>query len=202
VVDGLAVRLAQTGADGKGKEGANGGWCYDALLGASAPDTNLTSVYLVAGGPKAFHLIYPLGSKSAGVEREDLGIQYTDDDNDPAKHFMAHIDHFSAHYGIVIEHPDAVIRIANIPANLDRDGRATLMERILELQMHLTSGVVNQALFCNQSMTYQIQRAARELQYVVYPEKDPWGNEVMSVNGFKLRRMDVITNGESFAAAA
>jgi hypothetical protein len=76
------------------------------------------------------------------------------------------------------------------------------MERILELQMHLTNGVVNQALFCNQNMTYQIQRAAREMQYVVYPEKDPWGNEVMSVNGFRLRRMDVITNGESFAAAA
>jgi hypothetical protein len=170
--------------------------CVDAGLGGTG--SNLTSIYLVASGPKAAHLIYPRGSGSVGVKREDKGYQ-TVYDADGGK-YEAHVDHFVAEYGLSIEHPDAAIRIANIPATLDKDQRAALVELVLRMQLDLTKGIVNTVLFANKGMTYQFQRAARENQYVVFPEKDPWGNPVMMVNGLRMRRMDAILSTESAVA--
>jgi hypothetical protein len=181
-INGLATRY-----------NALGEYCVDA--GLSGTGDNLTSVYLVSAGVKACHLIYPAGSSSVGVSREDLGVETTRDDE--GGEYRAHVDHFTAEYGISIEHPDAVIRIGNIPANMDADQRKILVEKILEMQLNLTKGVVNTVMFCNKGIMYQIQRAARELQYVVFPETDPWGNQVMMVNGLRMRRMDAILMTES-----
>jgi hypothetical protein len=184
-INGLATRLGKLDAH-----------CVDAGLGGTGD--SLTSIYLVAAGPKAVHLIYPRGSGSVGVKREDKGIQTVSDGN--GGEYEAHVDHFVAEYGLTVEHPDAVIRIANIPATLDRDQRAALVEKVLKMQMNLTKGIVNTVLFANKAMTYEFQRAAREQEYVVFPEKDPWGNPVMMVNGLRMRRMDAILSAESAVA--
>jgi hypothetical protein len=183
-INGFATRLNKI----------DGIHCVDAGLGGTG--NNLTSVYLVAAGPLACHLIYPKGSATVGVQREDLGINRIADPNDSTRTYMAHTDHFKAEYGVCVEHPDSLIRIANIPANLTATQRETLIEKILEMQMNLTTGIVNTILFCNKSMAYQIERAAREKQYVVFAESDPWGKPVSSINGLRVRRMDVILNTE------
>jgi hypothetical protein len=187
-IDGLATRLPV--ADGK--------HCFD--FGGSGAD--LTSVYLVAAGPQACHLIYPKGSTSVGVNRKDLDVSRIADPNDPKKTFMAHTDHFIAEYGIAIEHPDAVIRIANIPVDLDGDGRRDLIELILRQQKRLTKGIVNTVLFGNADIIYQIERAGREAQVVVYPDTDIYGKPVVSVNGLRIREQDAILSAESAVPAA
>jgi hypothetical protein len=187
-INGLATRLAVLSDH-----------CVDA--GLSGTGSNLTSIYLVAAGPKACHLIYPRGSTSVGVFRQDLNIYEVDDGTGSGATYLAHTDHFIAEYGLSVEHPDAVIRICNIPATLTADQRKALVETVLRQQMNLTKGIVNTILFCNKNIAYQFQRAARELQYVVYPEKDPWGNPVMVVNGLRMRRMDVILDTEDQVTA-
>jgi hypothetical protein len=183
-INGLATRLAKI----------DGEHCVDA--GLSGSGNALTSVYLVSAGPQACHLIYPKGSTSVGVSRNDLGVSRVQDPNDSKRTFVAHTDHFTAEYGISIQHPDAVIRVANIPAQMTQAQRGDLIEKILEMQMNLTDGIVNQILFCNKSMVYQIERAAREKQYVVAFQNDPWGNPVALVNGLRIRRMDAILSTE------
>lgn len=185
MVDGLAIRYPKLGEHcisfgGTGKE--------------------LTSVYLVAAGQNACHLIYPRGSNSVGVSREDLGVNRVVDPNDGTKTFMAHTDHFKAEYGIAIEHPDAVIRICNIPIDLSDTQRKTLVELVLRHQKRLTKGVVNTVLFANVDLIYQIERAGREAQYVVYPEADVWGKPVSSINGLRLREQDAILSAEDQVA--
>jgi len=161
----------------------------------------VTSVYLVAAGPQACHLIYPKGSKSVGVNRADKGEMYVKDPNNSAKEFLAHRDHFSAEYGIAIAHPDAVFRIANIPVTLSSTQRTELIETILKLQKRLTKGIVNTVLFANGDIIYQIERAGREAGVVVYPETDPWGKPVTSINGMRFREQDAILSTEDLVAA-
>jgi hypothetical protein len=165
---------------------------------------NLTSAYLTAPGPQSCCLIYPRGSKSVGVSREDGGLIWAKDPRDGAgkKEFRAHRDIFKAQYGLSIVHPDAVIRIANIPVDLTRDQRIELLEMILKYQKRLTKGIVNNVLFVNQDLIYQIERAGRESQYVVHPETDPWGKPVTAINGLRIREQDAILSTEEQIAAA
>jgi hypothetical protein len=180
-INGLAVRLPAIGSH-----------CLD--FGGTGPA--LTSVYLVAAGPKACHLIYPKGSSSAGVSREDLGVSRVQDKNNAEKTYMAHTDHFTAEYGIAVEHPDAVFRIANVPVDLTPAQRKDLIELVLRYQKRLTKGIVNTVLFANADLVYQIERAGREAQYVVFPETDPWGKAVASINGLRIREQDAILSAE------
>jgi hypothetical protein len=161
----------------------------------------LTSIYLVAPGAQSCHLIYPKGSSSVGVNREDLKVGRVQDPNDETKTFMAHTDHFIAEYGIAIPHSDAVIRICNIPGDLDEAGRKKLIELVLRHQKRLTRGIVNNVLFANQDIIYQVERAGREAQYVVHPEQDPWGKPVSSINGMRLRQQDAILSAEQQVTA-
>lgn len=184
-IDGLALRLSKI----------DGEHCFDFGGTGSA----LTSVYLVAAGPQACHLIYPRGSSSVGVSREDLGVQTTRDED--SKEYQAHIDHFIAEYGIAIEHPDAVIRIANIPVTLTAAQRSDLIELVLRQQKRLTKGIVNTVLFGNADAIYQIERGGREAQVVVYPDTDMYGKPVVSINGLRIREQDAILSSEDQVTA-
>ena len=160
---------------------------------------DLTSIYLIAAGVNACHLIYPQGSSSVGVQRIDAGIVYAQDEN--KKEFRAHRDHFIAEYGISIGHPDAVIRIANIPNNLDKAGRAKLIELVLRHQKRLTKGVVNTVLYGNMEMIFQIEQAGRDAQFVIAHESDIWGRPVNNINGLRLQQQDAILSTEDEVAA-
>jgi hypothetical protein len=185
-INGLATRLPKGDAH---YVDAN----TEASLGGTTGDP-CTSVYLVAAGQKAAHLIYPKGSSSVGVTRQDLGRQTIQDKD--GNDYEAHVDLFQAQYGLFLESPDAVIRLANIPLTLDKAKRAELIELILWQEKNLTVGINNMVLFGNKRMMYQVERAAREAEYVVHPEKDPWGLKVTMVDDLRLRRMDAILDSE------
>jgi hypothetical protein len=159
----------------------------------------LTSVYVMAPGPNSAHLIYPRGSKSAGVSREDTGLVWASDS--AGKQYRTHRDVFKAQYGLAVVHPDAVIRVCNIPVGMTREQRANLLDLILMCQKRLTKGIVNNVLFANADVIYQIERAGRESQYVVHPEEDPWGKPVTSVNGLRIREHDAILSVEEQVTA-
>jgi hypothetical protein len=164
--------------------------------------SSLTSAYITAPGPNSFHLLYPRGSKSVGVSREDGGLVWKNDPRAGAesKQFRVHRDIFKAHYGLAVVHPDAVVRICNIPVDLSKDDRIKLLELILKYQKRLTKGIVNNVLFVNGDLIYQIERAGRESQYVVHPETDPWGKPVTAINGIRIREQAAILSAEEQVA--
>jgi hypothetical protein len=184
-IDGLATRYAKIDKH-----------CID--FGGTG--NNLTSVYLINAGPNSCHLIYPKGSTSVGVSRVNMGNHRIPDPNDGTKTYIAHTDHFKAEYGIAVAHPDAVIRIANIPVDLSAAQRNDLVEKALRYQKTLTKGIVNTVLFANQDIIYQIERAGREGRYVIHPETDPWGRPVSAINGMRIREQDAILSTEEQVA--
>jgi hypothetical protein len=184
-INGLAVRYAKLS---------------DHCVPSIGTGSGLTSLYLIAAGRNACHLIYPKGSKSVGVSRRDLGINRVADPDDPGRTYMAHTDHFKAQYGLAVAHPDSVIRVCNIKPVMTAAERAELLELVLRCQKRLAKGVVNTVLFANSDIIYQIERAGREAQYVVHPEADPWGRPASSINGLRIRQQDAILSAEEEVA--
>jgi len=165
------------------------------VINAGGTGNNLTSIYLVAVGPDLFHLIYPKGSSSVGVTREDEGRVTVQDaaGND----YRAYREFFQAQYGLVIRAPDAVKRICNIPANMTGEA---LIDIILDARHRMPVGAATYAMYSNVEPLIKIDKAARDKGNVVYTAKDPWGQDITHVRDIRCRRMDVILNTESQVA--
>jgi hypothetical protein len=180
-IDGLATRLNKLEKDSVVSMGGTG--------------NDNTSIFLVAAGPNFSHLIYPRGSKSAGVERIDLG-EMTWEDNQKKK-FQALVEHFTAQYGIVVRDPRAIKRICNIPANVTG---AALVDKTLELRRKMPMGAANYLVFANADILTKIDKEARDKTNVAHTVNDPWGREVTMIRDIRCRQVDVILNTEQAVA--
>jgi hypothetical protein len=165
------------------------------VINAGGNGSNLTSIYLVATGRDLFHLIYPKGSKSVGVNREDRGLVDVKDEN--GKEYPAYKSYFTAQYGISVVVPDAVKRICNIPKNISGDD---LVDLIIEAAYKLPQGASTYAMYSNVDILVKLDKAARDKGNVVHSVADPWGKQITSVRDIRCRCMDVITSTEDAVA--
>lgn len=161
--------------------------------GASA----CTSIYVVSWGRKHAHLIYPKGRSDCGIHREDRGKQDWPMPN--SKVMPAYVDFFSVHYGLAIEHPNAVKRICNITSATTAD---TIIDKICEAMYKLPPGATNITILANSDMLVKIDKAGRDKNNVVYTKEDPWGRPINWVRTGRLRRMDSILSFSEGAVGA
>jgi hypothetical protein len=163
------------------------------VVNAGGTGNNLTSIYVVAIGPDLFHLIYPRGSSTIGIERADRGVVDVPDPSDPSKRMPVYSEYFEAHYGLSIRAPDAVKRICNIPASMSGDD---LVDIILDTRRRMPEGAATYALYANIDVLIKLDKTARDRANVTYTEADPWGKEVTKIRDLRCRQMDVILNTE------
>jgi len=156
-----------------------------------------TSIYLIALGPDLFHLIYPKGSSSVGVKREDLERKHIPDPKNPEKTYPVYRDYFEAQYGISIRAPEAVRRIANIPADISGDD---LVDIIIDQRHRMPQGAATYVMYSNIEVLIKLDKAARDKSNVVHTAADPWGKQITYVRDMRCRRMDVILSTESQVA--
>jgi hypothetical protein len=159
---------------------------------AEGTGSNLTSIYICALGPDLFHLIYPKGSNSVGVNREDRGLVDVQDED--GKEYPVKRDYFTAQYGIAVRAPEAVRRIANIPADISGDD---LIDIIMAARHRMPQGAATYVMYSNLDIMIKLDKAARDKTNVVYTAADPWGRAITHVRDMRCRRMDVIKNTES-----
>jgi hypothetical protein len=172
----------------------------------AAPGENdlCTSMYVCALGRDKFHYLYDQKFGNTGVKREDMGTQVVY--NLPRSNGkqdgtgQMYMSHYEMQFGLAIEHPDSVWRIANVPTRpgyWDAAKRERLIDTVLEVQDYLPPGTMTHALYGNIKVKQLVEKAGREKQVVVFSEKDPWGRPVNLINGMRVRRMDVIKCGEA-----
>jgi len=167
------------------------------VIDAGGTGNNLTSVYLVAVGRDMFHLIYPKGSNSVGVERQDNGKVHIQDPKDPTAKYPVYQDYFTAQYGLAVIMPDAVKRICNIPADISGDD---LIDLIIGARYRLPKGASTYAMYSNIEVLIKLDKAARDKGNVVYTAADPWGKPITHVRDLRCRQMDVILSTEAAVA--
>jgi len=167
------------------------------VINAGGTGSSLTSIYLCAVGLDLFHLIYPKGSRTVGVEREDRGLLDVPDPADAKKMYPVYREYFTAQYGITVRDPDSVKRIANIAGNINVDD---LIDLIIDARLRLPQGASTYVLYANLDIHSKLDKAARDRGNVIYSATDPWGRPITQVRDMRIRRMDVIENTEEQVA--
>lgn len=167
------------------------------VINAGGAGSSLTSIYMIAVGPDLFHLIYPQGSTTAGVAREDRGIRDVIDAASPNKEYPVYREFFEAQYGLTVRAPDAVKRICNIPNTMTGDD---LIDLILDTRRRMPDGAATYAMYANLDVLIKLDKAARDRSNVIYSTADPWGKEVTMIRDLRCRQMDVILSTEEAVA--
>ena len=167
------------------------------VVDAGGTGNDLTSIFIISLGPDLFHFIYPKGSTSVGVSREDLGLAHIPDPKDPTKTYPVYRDYFEAQYGIAVRAPEAVKRIANIPKNISGDD---LVDILIDTRYRMPQGAATYVMYSNIEMLIKLDKAARDKGNVVYTAADPWGKPITYVRDLRCRRMDVILSTEGRVA--
>ena len=182
-MDGLAIR--RNSIDAK--------YCINA---GGTDTTSNTSLYIVKWGVNKAHLIYPKGSASVGVSRQDMG-EVTVDKGDGLK-MQAYRNYFSASYGLTLRDPKALVRIANInPASMDGE---ELIKLILRAKHYLATGDGTIAIYANSDVLSLMDAATVDKSNVVYNAQDPWGNDLIKIRDMRLRQVDAILSTEDIVA--
>ena len=179
--NGLATRLNAT---------ANK-YCFS--MGGSASGA-MTSVYIIKWGMDKARIIYPRGSKNAGVEYNYLGEQTAIDSNG-SKHQV-----YRAHYriarGLSVGHSASIIRLCNIDPTAANIGK-TVAEKIVRVMPLLARGAGTVSIACNAEMKGLFNVAALGLTNIILPSEDPWGNEVLKIGNARFRECPSILMTEA-----
>lgn len=153
-----------------------------------------TSIWLVQWGPGKVYLVYPRNSSSAGINKEDKGMQLVAGDN--GSDLWAYITEFSWDVGLCVEDGRCLKRVANISANasdtwtLDED----VVIRARNNFKH-TSGQI--MMYCNETIFTQLQILAKDKTNVYWDMNSPFGKPQLMFLDMPVRRCDAIADNEA-----
>ena len=178
--NGLATRLNATGK-------------YCISMGGSASGS-MTSVYIIKWGMDKARIIYPRGSKNAGVEYQYLGEQTVKDANN--REYQAYRAHYRIARGLSVGHSASIIRLCNIDPTAANIGK-TVAEKIVRVMPLLARGAGTVSIACNAEMKGLFNVAALGLTNIILPSEDPWGNEVLKIGNARFRECPSILMTEA-----
>jgi hypothetical protein len=181
-INGFATRLAKI----------NGKTCI--TMGGTG--SNLSSVYLAALGDRFTHLIYPKGFGAAGVHHEDKGKLMVQDQN--GHDYEAYTDVFKCQFGIAVEDPRSVVRLANI--NFALISADDFIAKILYCLRRLPVGASTYVLYGNLDARDKIDEYARNKGNVVWSTEDPWGRPMQMIQKLRIRTVEAILSTEDQVA--
>jgi hypothetical protein len=176
-IDGFATRLAKI--DNK------------TVFDAGGTGTSLTSIYIAAMGERFLHLIYPKGFGTVGIKQEDKGKQTELDAN--GNKYEVYQTLFKAQYGIALEDPRSLVRIANIDSGMDPE---QLILTILQILRRMPNGASTYVLYGNFTVRDIIEKAAIEKNNVIYSTEDPWGRPLTMLRNLRVRTVEAILDTE------
>lgn len=165
----------------------------DPYVWSAGGDADTTSLWLIQWGVDKVHLIYPKGSQTMGIKRDDLGEQTVYDVlGNP---YQAYRSHFMADCGLVIRNPRCVQRIVNIePAGatniLDDD------DIVKALNQMVTRGA-GAIIYCNRTLLSQLDILAKDKTNVTYTSAEVFGKQVTLFQGHPVRLVEQILDTET-----
>ncbi|MCR5284873.1 MAG: hypothetical protein K6D95_04690 [Treponema sp.] len=154
----------------------------------------LTSIYLIKWGMDKARIIYPRGSKNAGVEYNYLGEQTVKDAN--GREYQAYRAHYRIARGLSVGHSASIIRLANIDITAANIGTA-IAEKIVRVMPLLARGAGTVSIACNAEIKGLMNVTAINKTNIVLPREDPWGNEVLQIGNARFRECPSILMTES-----
>lgn len=165
---------------------------YVANNGDSAASDD-TSMWFIQWGPGRVYLVYPRNTGTAGITKEDKGLQLVAGDN--SQNLWAYITEFAWDVGLAVEDGRCVKRLANI-SSTSGDAFTLNEDRIIET-LNDFEGTAPIDIYCNKTIFTQLQILAKDKANVHWGPEDPFGRPQLMFLDSRLRRCDAIRNDEA-----
>lgn len=181
--NGFPVRLGSTGQ-----------WVIS--QGGSGADT--ASTYIVQWSADRTHMVYPKGSPTVGIVRENLGQQtQTKATTGLAQTSQLEIyrEHFVINAGLVVRDPRNIARLANIETagssnTLDENNLLTLLNR-------MPMKGRGASIYVNVTIGTQMDILAKDKNNVTYNTENIFGIPTTTFRGFPVRQIDQMLDTET-----
>lgn len=179
--NGLSVRLDSLNSSN-----------YNVIGGGGS--SNLSSIYVITWGRGMCHMAYPPGTK-AGFEMQDRGVREVTDDQGTKK-YLAYQTWFKWRGGLVVQHPKAIGRVAN----LETSGASNTFDEdhLIDLVTRMEINAGTRIYFNKKMMAYAWKRLKDKSNVYFQPgEGLDGGGPPMYFNGIPVRIAEQILNSES-----
>ena len=179
-IKGFATRFNDTSMKNVINNGGSGSAC--------------TSIWTIQWGDGKVYFIYPKGSKTAGIEVRDLGLQLFT--NSAGKKLLAYVTDFIFNIGIVVEDDRCIQRICNVDTASGTSNGFDYTKLNLALNQMKERGK-GAKIYVNKDIFTQIDNDAAAKTNVNYSATDPYGNQLTTFKGYPLRLVDAILSTET-----
>lgn len=199
---GLAARYSVSGGGGAGNQ----------IVKAGGAGSDNTSIWFVTWGERFTHILYPKGT-SAGIKREDMGVQrVTDADGNP---YYVEEEKFSWHMGLAVKDWRYNSRIANIDVSEVRAGNVDLYKFMRQAWYKLKSRQLlrdgsggapgaRQVIYCNKDILEALDALSTNDgssdSFIRLRPMEIEGQEVLTYRGIPIRETEAIVNTEALVA--
>lgn len=169
------------------------------VFNAGGTGSDLSSVLLVEWHPVTTRLIYPKGSKSAGIYEEDLGktIVY-DASNNP---FRAYVNQVKMEFGLSLLDDRGYARVANLETSGSNytlfDTTNGVMRLLVKARNYLRRGGKNAYIYVNRTLKAQFDIWALEKSNGFYTTPGISGEPLTNFQGIPVKMLEQIVDTET-----
>ena len=164
------------------------------VIGGGA--TTGESIYCVTRGPNTVFMAYPRNT-TGGLQHEDLGIQ--DAFDSAGNRFRAYCDRFVWRAGMVVKHPKAIARYAN----LEGTGTTTTVDEdeLIRLLNRMVTGPGTR-IYVSREMLSQMQIRLKDKSNVYFTRDSglDGGGPPLRFNGHAVQMCEAIIDAETTVA--
>lgn len=167
-----------------------------------------TSIWVIQWAPNMVHMVYPKGSK-AGLESRDLGectvptglmtTTYDISDQTVITEFQAYRTHFKWGVGLVVRDDRCVQHLSSIDPDNDTATSKLDEDNLIYMLNNLPYQGKNAVIYLNKTMKAVLDILAKDSgNLAVAQTDDAFGQPVTLFRGVPVRRVDAITNTETY----
>jgi len=157
-----------------------------------------TSVYIIKWGPSGVFMIYPMNSKTLGIEKNDKGLELITT-TAPARLYMW-VTQFVFNLGLCVRNPLYVQRLANINGASGAAANVVDENKLIEMYFNIPNGHDGCVMYCNKIVASQLAIRAKDKPNVFWPSKDAFGRPVTMFWDIPIHVSEMITSSETAVA--
>lgn len=167
------------------------------VIDAGGTGDDLTSIYIVQWDKVEAKGIYPRGSKTGGIEHNDLGEDTVNDEN--GKKYQAFVDHFQCYMGLGLTNKKRIARICNIPVDATEGEKIAISKLIIRALNNMKQQGKGAVIYANATAVNYLDIEA--LNKATVPLEDAFGMPVtMFRPGNPIRLCEGVLDSEERVA--
>lgn len=168
------------------------------IIDAGGSGSDNASILLVSWSPRHTFCVYPRGS-TAGLERQDLGVQQITTSDSPPRRYSAYEEIFKQQVGCVVRDWRGNVRIANIDksALVAQSGAAAILELMAAAVDKLPSGGARHAFYVPRVVKTMLRIQCMKQTNVYLTVGQEEGRPKLSFDGIPIRKVDQMAADEA-----